>query len=225
MRTPQAVAGIFVLQIVLYGYTLLMFERSTQEGPLATWASAIWLIITTMTTVGYGDVYPTTRMGRVVAISASFSAMAMMAITISLVQSSLAMNRSESKVVWLHNGRSLIREKRNTAGKVVLATLRVNMVRKRCLRVIEEAQRQEMGEIAHPSAWHATLMRGLGCISVIDRLGGAASYALSFLSHSRLQNVASWRMPHPVTVTVLASASAPVTVHDMSPSLFRLRRR
>jgi len=139
-----AVAGIFALQIVLYGYTLLMFERSTQEGPLATWASAIWLIITTMTTVGYGDVYPTTRMGRVVAISASFSAMAMMAITISLVQSSLAMNRSESKVVWLHNGRSLVREKRNAAGKVVLATLRVNTVRKRCMRVIEEARRQEM---------------------------------------------------------------------------------
>lgn len=58
----SALCTIFTLQILLYAYTLLMFERATLEGPLKSWASAIWLIITTMTTVGYGDIYPTTRM-------------------------------------------------------------------------------------------------------------------------------------------------------------------
>lgn len=142
-----AVAGIFVLQIVLYAYTLLMFERTTHEGPLKTWPSAIWLIITTMTTVGYGDIYPTTRMGRVVAISASFSAMAMMAITISLVQRSLAMNRTESKVVWLHQGRALVREKRNCAGQLILATLRVNAERRRCMRQLAEQEEEELADV------------------------------------------------------------------------------
>jgi hypothetical protein len=178
-----------------------MFERSTQEGPLATWASAIWLIITTMTTVGYGDVYPTTRMGRVVAISASFSAMAMMAITISLVQSSLAMNRSESKVVWLHNGRSLVREKRNAAGKVVLATLRVNTVRKRCMRVIEEARRQDMmGEIDCTPICVARHLDERVRVRRYDSTasGGGASSPLSFLSLSRIQNFATSHVPHPV---------------------------
>jgi hypothetical protein len=46
-----AVISMFIMQIVLYSYMLMMFERATMEGPLQTFANSVWLIIVTMTTV------------------------------------------------------------------------------------------------------------------------------------------------------------------------------
>ena len=48
-------------------------------------ANCVWLIIITMTTVGYGDEYPTTFLGRIVSIMASITAVIMLAVTINLV--------------------------------------------------------------------------------------------------------------------------------------------
>ena len=47
----SAVVGIFVMQIMLYSYMLMMFERATEEGPLQNFTNSVWLIIVTMTTV------------------------------------------------------------------------------------------------------------------------------------------------------------------------------
>jgi len=124
-----AVVGMFAMQIVLYSYMLMMFERATAEGPLQNFTNSLWLVIVTMTTVGYGDIFPTTRLGRLVAVSASFSALIMIAICINIVQSSLSMSRADTKVVSQHERRSLIRETRMSAGKLILASLRVSRER------------------------------------------------------------------------------------------------
>jgi len=121
----SAVIGMFAMQIVLYSYMLMMFERATSEGPLQNFTNSVWLVIVTMTTVGYGDIFPTTRLGRLVAVSASFSALIMIAICINIVQSSLEMSRADRKVVEKNERRSLIRETRMSAGKLILASLRV----------------------------------------------------------------------------------------------------
>ena len=47
----SAVIGMFVMQIMLYSYMLMMFERATEEGPLQNFTNSVWLIIVTMTTV------------------------------------------------------------------------------------------------------------------------------------------------------------------------------
>ena len=127
----SAVIAMFTMQIVLYSYMLMMFERATAEGPLQNFTNAVWLIIVTMTTVGYGDIFPTTRLGRVVAISASFSALIMIAICINIVQSSLEMSRADRKVVEKNERRGLVRDTRVAAGKLILASLRVQLERKK----------------------------------------------------------------------------------------------
>lgn len=122
----SAVIAMFAMQIVLYSYMLMMFERATAEGPLQNFTNAVWLIIVTMTTVGYGDIFPTTRLGRLVAVSASFSALIMIAICINIVQSSLEMSRADRKVVEKKERRGLIRDTRVSAGKLILSSLRVH---------------------------------------------------------------------------------------------------
>jgi hypothetical protein len=64
-----------VQSVVTLAYAMLVFERPI--GPdtnLDLMENAVWLIIITMTTVGYGDIYPQTPMGRQVAVIAALLA-------------------------------------------------------------------------------------------------------------------------------------------------------
>ena len=42
-------------------------KETLKIKPLDHWLNAYWLIIMTVTTVGYGDVYPRTKLGKMVA--------------------------------------------------------------------------------------------------------------------------------------------------------------
>jgi len=146
----SAVIAMFAMQIVLYSYMLMMFERATAEGPLQNFTNSIWLIIVTMTTVGYGDIFPTTRLGRVVAISASFSALIMIAICINIVQSSLEMSRSDRKIVEKNERRGLVRDVRVAAGRLIVASLRVVHERNKEKSAPPQKEIVDFQELAEP---------------------------------------------------------------------------
>ena len=58
----------FLLSIWICGMAILHFERSAAHALIKTPFDAIWFAFGTVTTVGYGDVYPVTWQGRVAAI-------------------------------------------------------------------------------------------------------------------------------------------------------------
>ena len=73
-------------QIVFFGYCLMLFERPMSFNPLAhsklhEFSNCLWCTVITMTIVGYGDVYPQTRLGRLTMMIASVSALIMVAIS------------------------------------------------------------------------------------------------------------------------------------------------
>ncbi|GIV89503.1 MAG: potassium channel protein [Chloroflexus sp.] len=66
-RMP-AFIGITSLIVVLVAATLMFVAEQGSGGPIASFADAIWWALTTVTTVGYGDTYPVTVLGRGVAV-------------------------------------------------------------------------------------------------------------------------------------------------------------
>lgn len=72
IRTLQGRVATYVVcatLLVLYVGTLaeLQAERGAPGSTIETFGTALWWAVTTITTVGYGDVYPVTTQGRLVA--------------------------------------------------------------------------------------------------------------------------------------------------------------
>lgn len=80
--------------------------------------AAAWLIVVTMTTVGYGDLVARTTAGRVISMIGGIFGLLVLACGVALLNNSLALSRSELKVVAFlrkHENRSKIKNAAATA--------------------------------------------------------------------------------------------------------------
>ncbi|APU12814.1 MULTISPECIES: potassium channel family protein [Actinoalloteichus] len=67
LRAGQAVVFAVVVLVVVGSLAVLEAERFVPGSNIHTVADALWWAITTVTTVGYGDVYPVSDVGQLVA--------------------------------------------------------------------------------------------------------------------------------------------------------------
>ena len=74
-RVATYVAGSAAL-LVFGALAVLDAEQSVPDAKILTFGDALWWAVTTITTVGYGDLDPVTAVGRAVAVALMLSGIA-----------------------------------------------------------------------------------------------------------------------------------------------------
>lgn len=80
VRLTTYVAGVVVGLLVFGSLAVLEIERTSPTATILTLQDALWWSFTTMTTVGYGDLTPTTGLGRLLAVALMLSGIALLGV-------------------------------------------------------------------------------------------------------------------------------------------------
>jgi voltage-gated potassium channel len=80
--TLTASLVVFMASLAVYDA-----ERGTPEAPISSYGDALWWALTTISTVGYGDEYPVTGQGRLVAVLLMIGGIALLGVVTAAVAS------------------------------------------------------------------------------------------------------------------------------------------
>lgn len=80
-RVGAYVAGVAIMTVTLGAIAILDVERDADGATITTFGNALWWAAVTVTTVGYGDLYPVTTSGRFVALVVMVLGVAMVGAT------------------------------------------------------------------------------------------------------------------------------------------------
>jgi len=97
-KKRELLGSLFFVAILMLISSLLMYsaEHEAQPEVFRNAFSGLWWAVATLTTVGYGDIYPVTAFGRIVGAFIAFSGLAAVAIPTGIITSGLSERISKS---------------------------------------------------------------------------------------------------------------------------------
>ena len=86
-RRQQLVSSVFIILVLMLASSLCMYslEHEAQPEVFSNAFSGIWWAVSTLLTVGYGDIYPITTAGKIVSIFITFLGVGMVAIPTGII--------------------------------------------------------------------------------------------------------------------------------------------
>ena len=86
-KRQQLFSSVFIILVLMTASSLCMYslEHEAQPEVFSNAFSGIWWAVSTLLTVGYGDIYPITDMGRIVSIIITFLGVGMVAIPTGII--------------------------------------------------------------------------------------------------------------------------------------------
>ena len=119
----NAYAMLFIIGLTCSFLSLRIFEIPLDEVTKLNFTSywnSIWCIIITMTTVGYGDFYPSSLLGRIFGIISCFIGVFLVSLFIATIQQILVFENSEETVYLLLDRINLMETKVDKAKDLVV---------------------------------------------------------------------------------------------------------
>lgn len=86
-KKQQLLSSVFIILVLMLGSSLCMYsiEHSVQPDVFENAFSGMWWAVSTLLTVGYGDIYPITTAGRAFGIAIAFLGVGMVAIPTGII--------------------------------------------------------------------------------------------------------------------------------------------
>jgi len=86
-KRNQLLSSIFIIVVLMFASSLFMYsaEHNAQPGVFENAFSGLWWSMSTLLTVGYGDIYPITTIGRLMAIVIAFLGVGVVAIPTGII--------------------------------------------------------------------------------------------------------------------------------------------
>jgi hypothetical protein len=128
---------------VCYSDTL---ATGSSAAPI-TYKDAIWLQIITFLTVGYGDYYPMTYIGRVISILTVLFASVYSAVVIGIVHNHLRPTEIDKAVYNFLANKDRSDKLKHSAGLSILLVMKANMLKQRLLKQNKNADWRENSKI------------------------------------------------------------------------------
>ncbi|MFP3460278.1 ion channel [Arthrobacter globiformis] len=97
-RVVTYVAASAALLVFVGALAVLDVEQSASDAKILTFGDAVWWAVATITTVGYGDMYPVTPLGRMVAAALMMSGIAVLGVVTASIASWLVQRVEETTV-------------------------------------------------------------------------------------------------------------------------------
>lgn len=93
---------IFIGVLIIAAAAMRLAEHDAQPDKFATIPDALWWAVITLTTVGYGDVYPITPAGKLIAGVTAVTGIAMLALPVGIIATAFAreIQRRDFVVTW-----------------------------------------------------------------------------------------------------------------------------
>lgn len=100
-KKNQLISSVCMIFILMLASSLCMYslEHDAQPEQFKNAFSGIWWSVSTLLTVGYGDIYPVTAAGKVMAIIISFLGVGMVAIPTGIISAGFVEQYTEMKVM------------------------------------------------------------------------------------------------------------------------------
>ena len=128
-KSQQLLASVFIIIILMMAASLCMYsvEHDAQPEVFQNAFSGIWWSASTLLTVGYGDIYPVTILGKILGIIISFLGVGMVAIPTGIISAGFVEQYQKLKTVGeyveeenIHFIRICLKERDSWTGKRII---------------------------------------------------------------------------------------------------------